>query len=232
MIEALTIIGHRGAAGLEPENTIPSFRRALELGCRALELDVHRLPRDGDALAVVHDQKLDRTTNLKGDVAQFTRQQLQQAVPPVPTLEEVIESILRWCNDNQTDPKGITLNIELKGKNTAPASVRTMQRFPDLGYLASSFDHAELKLFRELDQATMVAPLFHRWQPDCTKIAYALSASHINLSKRIVTEKRIRSIRQKGYKVWVYTVNTKRSARRLARLGVDGIFTDRPDRML
>ena len=232
MFENLTIIGHRGAAGLKPENTVSSFLLALDLGCRALELDVHTLPRERGALAVVHDAKLDRTTNLRGRVSEFTRKELQNAQPPVPTLTDVIEAILAWCSKHALPPGEIALNIELKGMNTARLALNTMREYPNLTYLVSSFNHKELGDFRDLNQTIPVAPLFDKWQSNCVASAIKLNASGINLNKRIVTKKRVEDIHAANFKVWVYTVNTKRSAVRLAKLGVDGIFTDRPDRML
>ena len=232
MFEQLTIIGHRGAAGLKPENTLPSFLLALDLGCRALELDVHRLIPEADALAVIHDAKLDRTTNLRGEVAKFTRQELRSAQPSVPMLIDVIEAIFDWCDKNAVRSRDILLNIELKGPGTASLAHRIMSKNPDLSYVVSSFNHDELRDFRALDQSTAVAPLFDRWRNDCVEIANSLSASGINLSKRIVTKARVTQIHAAGYQVWAYTVNTKRSALRMESLGVDGIFTDRPDRML
>ena len=232
MFKKLTIIGHRGAAGLKPENTLPSFILALDLGCRVLELDVHRLVNEQDSLAVVHDSKLDRTTNLRGQVANFTHHELRNAKPPVPMLVDVIEAILEWCTKNTVNPEEILLNIELKGLGTAKATQQIISEHPALTYIVSSFNHDELKDFRQLDELTAVAPLFDRWQTNCVEIANNLNATGINLSKRIVTKARVEEIHAAGYQIWVYTVNTKRSALRMERLGVDGIFTDRPDRML
>ena len=232
----MTVVGHRGAAGLEAENTVPSFLAALNLGCRALELDVHCLPREVNAstpaLAVIHDASVDRTTNLSGPVSDYTREELAQAIPPVPTLDQVIEAILAWCNHTDIPARNITLNIELKGAGTAAPVKATITRHSALTYLVSSFDHAELDDFRRLDSDTAVAPLFDRWRKDCVDVAISLDATGINLSKRIVTQKRLQMISAAGFDVWVYTVNSRRSAERLERLGVAGIFTDRPDRML
>ena len=89
----VNIVGHRGAPMEEPENTLRSFRRALELGVAAVELDV-QLTRDG-RLAVIHDETLDRTTNGHGPVQDFTLAELQKLDAgqgePIPALEEVLE---------------------------------------------------------------------------------------------------------------------------------------------
>ena len=89
------IMGHRGAPADEPENTLRSFRRALEMGVAAVELDV-QLTKDG-RLAVIHDETLDRTTNGHGAVKDFTLAELKQLDAgqgePVPSLEEVFDLV-------------------------------------------------------------------------------------------------------------------------------------------
>src|SRR4051794_4541329 len=101
------IVGHRGAAGLAPENTLPSFRRAVELGVRLLELDV-RLTRDGVPVCM-HDDRLDRTTAATGRVTDWDSDRLSQvpAMPGafggafpdarVPTLEAVLAGLPAGC---------------------------------------------------------------------------------------------------------------------------------------
>ena len=96
----------------------------------------------------------------------------------------------------------------------------------------SSFDHSELRRFREIDPHTDVAPLFHAWQDGINDIATDLSACCINLSSRIITRTRCQHIRQSGLPILAYTVNSKRAATRLQRMGVAGVFTDRPDRFV
>ena len=89
------IMGHRGAPADEPENTLRSFDRALAVGVAAVELDV-QLTKDG-RLAVIHDETLDRTTNGKGRVKDFTLAELQRLDAgrgePVPSLEEVFDLV-------------------------------------------------------------------------------------------------------------------------------------------
>src|SRR6188508_2922898 len=88
-------VGHRGAAALEPENTLRSFRCAIDLGCDMAECDVH-LTRDNQ-LAVIHDETVDRTTNGTGPVSSFTMADLQQLDAGkgerIPTLDEVLETV-------------------------------------------------------------------------------------------------------------------------------------------
>ena len=89
-----TVIGHRGAAGLVPENTLPSFQRALDLGCPMLELDVHRVidAHQQTQLLVLHDEDLERTTSGTGELAAHTLAQLRRLDAgngaPIPLLDE------------------------------------------------------------------------------------------------------------------------------------------------
>lgn len=236
----MKIIGHRGAAGLVPENTIPSFIRALEIGCRHLELDVHRA-RDNDLerLVVIHDPTLDRTTDLSGPVSDRTVDELAQADAgggaPIPTLQEVVDVVHRWQSERPDAPR-IMINIELKGAATArPTALfiaKNQQTRPGLDFVVSAFVHQALIDFRSYDETTPTAPLFDRWSSRWPEIAAQLGASSVNLSHRIATEKRVTAIHEAGYEVWCYTVNSRRGALRLKKMGVDGLFTDRPDRLI
>ena len=104
-------IGHRGAAGRAPENTLFSFEKAVLLGCDMTELDVH-LCRSGE-IVVIHDETVDRTTDGSGRVSDLTLNELKLLNAgqgeAIPTLYEVL-SLLRDM---------ISLNIELKGLGTA-----------------------------------------------------------------------------------------------------------------
>lgn len=224
------IIGHRGAAGLVPENTLPSFKLALELGCRAIELDVHHA---ADALLVIHDHELRRTTNRSGKVAALTEDALRTidagGGAAIPRLEEVFSLVQQFASAAQP----IMVNVELKGAATAAPVAEFLQRaWPGITPLVSSFDHEELAVFRRLDQQTAVATLFDRWQSDWQTVASRLEAQAVNLNSRICNAQRLETIRQAGFLVYVYTVNELQRARRLAAWGANGIFTDRPDRML
>lgn len=84
-------IGHRGAAGHAPENTLCSVEKALALGVDVIEIDVHR-SRDGHIM-VMHDDRVDRTTNGNGYIRDLTLEQLRTLEPRVPTLGEVLNTV-------------------------------------------------------------------------------------------------------------------------------------------
>ena len=222
-IHPFSVIGHRGAAKLAPENTLSSFRRAVELGVSGVEFDLYA---HGGELIVIHDDRLERTTNGHGPVADLPLSELRKLDAgdgqQIPLLQEVVEQL----------PARIALNLELKGPGTAaPVAAWLAENKPGSDILVSSFDHAELRQFRQLDSQTAVAPLFHKPHADMLTIGRELAASAINLSTRLASARRLGQIRDAGFGALVYTVNGLSSARRLLRDGATGIFTDRPDRI-
>jgi glycerophosphoryl diester phosphodiesterase len=214
------VIGHRGAAGLVPENTLPSFARAVELDVAAVELDVYALE---GTLVVIHDATLERTTNGTGPVAACSLADLRRLDAGrgarVPLLEEVFELV----------PAEVGINVELKGKGTAELLAGFLRGYSERDVLVSSFDHAALEKFHRSSPQVPVAPLFSRWQRNVWRIADELNAWSVNLSLRIATRQRALEAREKGYRVLVYTVNDLSIAQQLAADGIDGIFTDYPD---
>ena len=218
------IVGHRGAAGLAPENTLPGFELAVGLGVDAIELDVHWAH---DELWVIHDASLDRTTNAKGRLCdqppEFLRQVDAGGGAGIPTLAEVMAAI----------PPHVGINIELKGPGCAAPLADYLRRerggqgSRDL--LVSAFAHADLARLHQLCPEIPVAPLFSRWRADAWVVAAQLQAWSVNLAARLVTRKRTAAAHARGLRVLAYTVNDRAVAERLAGYEVDGIFTDYPD---
>lgn len=216
------IIGHRGAAGLEPENTLPSFRTAVALGVQAVELDVHLCE---DELVVIHDPTLERTTNGTGEVSRTSFAALRALDAgdgaQVPTLAEVIEVL----------PEQVGLNIELKGAGTGPVLAGWLPAPGERQILISSFTHDALAAFRSLRSDYPVAPLYSRWKADAVATAHAFGGGFINLGRKLATTSRLEEIRAAGLKALVYTVNDLNEAKRLVAAGAWGLFTDFPDRI-
>jgi glycerophosphoryl diester phosphodiesterase len=222
LADPFLIIGHRGAAGLVAENTLPSFQRAIDCGVGAVELDVYAV--EGELL-VIHDDTLERTTDGSGNVIDQPLATLRRLDAgggwPIPLLAEVVAIL----------PHAIGINIELKGPDTAAPVAEFLSRQPLAEVLVSSFDHAELGRFRDLAPTVPVAPLFSRWNDDAWQIAASMHAWSINLSRRIATPERLARARAAGLRALVYTVNNLAEARKLIGLGATGIFTDYPDRI-
>ncbi len=214
------IVGHRGAAGLEPENTLAGFARAVALAVDAVELDVH--VADGE-LVVIHDDAVDRTTDGSGEVAELGLAKLRKLDAgkgqAIPLLDEVLAAV----------PADVGINVELKGADTALPTARRL-RDQDRPLLVSSFDHTELKRLRTACPDIPCAPLFGRWRR-VLAIAEELRATCINIADRIATADRIAAIREQGLGCLVYTVNDPERARTLRGFGASGVFTDFPDRV-
>jgi len=228
------IVGHRGASGLAPENTLQSFQTALDLQCPMIELDVYAVDAGNNQreLVVIHDDKVDRTTNGRGRVMHHNLQQLRSldagANQKIPLLEEVIE-LLRA--HNRTKGALAALNVELKGPDTAAPMAAALAQWSDVPVLVSSFNPESLTYFRSLAPCSPVAPLYERRRKHWHTAAKDIDATAVNLGLKAATSKHIREIRTAGYPVLVYTVNSLAQARRLKLAGATGIFTDRPDLM-
>jgi len=225
-------IGHRGAAGYEPENTLRSFKRALELGVDMIELDVH-LCKSGEVV-VVHDDTVGRTTNGSGYVGQKTLTELRELDAGrgerIPTLPEVLDLI----------DKRARINIELKGPYTALAvSELIEQRVRDMrwGYedfLISSFSKSELSTFRNRSPNTPIGLLLH--ETDILNLRYRkyamlIGASSIHMPLNLASQRSVNFTKDSGKKVLVWVVNDPADIEFVKRLGVDGIFSDYPDRL-
>lgn len=222
-------IGHRGAAGHEPENTTRSFLKAIELGADMVEFDVHVI-KDGN-IAIIHDKTLFRTTNGKGRVSRLTVQKLKtlktRKNETVPLLEEALDAI----------SGKIKVNIELKGRNTAiPVSSTIKEYIQKWGwrendFLISSFNITELTKFKKALPEINTGIIFKKPPRKWEKTAEKIGAYSINVSKKYTTEKLIIRAHELGLKIFVWTVNSKKDAERFILMGADGAFSDYPDRL-
>ncbi len=222
-------IAHRGASGYKPENTLASFRHALTFNPDMVELDVY-VCRSGE-LVVIHDDKVDRTTNGHGYVIQKNLAELKSLDAgqgeKIPTLIEVLDVI-----------RGkIAVNIELKGPGTALPVAKLIQHCLDSHdwqseqFLVSSFNHPELSTFKKLMPKINIGALFVGIPVDLAKPAAELSAYSINLSQEFITQELVDDAHQRGLKVFVFTVNDPDDIGRMTKLGVDGLFCNYPDRL-
>ena len=226
-MEMFLAIAHRGASGREPENTLRAIRRGLELGANGVEIDV-RLSADGE-LVVIHDAQLRRTTGSPGLVSRRTLAQLQALDAgegePIPTLRQVLDLIAgrAW------------LNVELKARGTGRAVSAEITRAIESGggwsfdrLVVSSFDQRELATVT--DPRIRVGVLLARRPLSIRKLTARLRASSVHLPARLATGRMVERIHNAGALALVYTVNDPKEMERLRALGVDGVFTDFPER--
>ena len=220
-------IGHRGAAGHCPENTLASIQKAVDLNVDMIEIDVYYI--DGE-LVIIHDDRLDRTTNSEGYVWDFSFAELRKLDAGngerIPTLQEVVEII----------PQHIQINVEIKGRTaTRPIIefIRQNTKTPKEKnrFLVSSFIHHELKLAKKLDKDIRIGALCCAEPLKLAKFAEKLKAYSVNPSIEFVTKEFVQDAHKRDLKVYVYTVNHPEDITRIHEMGVDGVFSNYPDRV-
>ncbi len=237
--EAPPVIGHRGAAGHAPENTLASVRRARALGATWVEVDV-KLTRDGVPV-LFHDDDLKRTTDGQGPVAAHTLAELaerdagswygaQFAGEPIPTLEGLVAVL---------DELGMGLNLELKpcpgrARETGHLVGRAFARMWPTRLPAaviSSFQADALAACAEAAPELARAFLVHRLPADWAAVAAGLGAAAIHCDVKYLKHHEVAEILAAGLAVRCYTVNDGTMATRLFGWGVQSVITDFPDRM-
>ena len=222
-------IGHRGACGYEPENTLSSFQKALELKVAMIELDV-QLCKTGEAV-VFHDSTVDRTTNGKGYLAGKTFHELRKLDAGegerIPLLQEALDLV-----NNR-----VIVNIELKGKGTAIPVSRMVGEYIDMkgwrreNLLISSFNRHELMEVRKWCPNLNIGINITSFKSGLIDLAKELAACSIHPSLKSTKEELVDEIHRQGMKVFVWTVNEGKDIERMKEMGVDGLFSDFPDRI-
>jgi glycerophosphoryl diester phosphodiesterase len=230
------IIGHRGAMGYAPENTIASYELAIRQGVEMVECDVH-LSKDGVPV-VLHDHSLERTTNGTGLVREHTIDELKRldagswkgaefTGERLPTLDE----LLAWCSSR------VALSIEVKNGPAFYEGIeeRVVELVRKHGMLdranVISFDHLAIKRIRELEPRLSAGVLFAARFVDAPAVARAADADVILPAYYFATRDVIEQAHAGGLAVSVWTVNDPDLARHLAEIGVDAIATNYPDRI-
>ncbi|MBU6411531.1 MAG: glycerophosphodiester phosphodiesterase [Verrucomicrobia bacterium] len=220
--------GHRGARGHEPENTLRAVRKALALGANGIEVDVHLA--DGH-LMVIHDDTLERTTNGKGAVAEKSFSCLRSLDAglgePIPTLAEIFDAVNRRA----------LINVELKGPATAEPVTLLIEEYVRCGwryedFLVSSFDFAQIRAAATLQPALRTGALIEEVPRGLAAPAERLGAWSLHCSKKCVTDELVADAHRRGLKLFAYTINAPDDIAAMVALGVDGVFTDYPDRVL
>ena len=230
------IIGHRGAMGYAPENTIESVQTAAEMGVQWVELDV-KLTKD-DIPIIFHDETLERTTNGSGLVAQTLYEDIANleagswfgdsfAGIKIPTLEEMCEALIHL---------DLGLNLEIKPcpgreKETAEVALDHLSRIWDNhdNLLISSFSHVSLETAMEIAADWRRGLLIDEWPENWKDLADYLQVSVLNINGNECTREQVEAIIDMDYPILAYTINDPQRARILQSWGVDGVFTDVPD---
>ena len=222
-------VGHRGTMGYCPENTLMSFQKALDLKMDMTELDVY-ICKSGE-LVVIHDDKVDRTTDGHGYIWNKTFTELRKLDAgqgeKIPLLSEVLDLV----------EHRVKVNIELKGFGTALAVSKLIEdyvqnkgwKYDD--FLVSSFIHHELQHFHSLIPQIWIGALIGSIPIGYAKFAEELGAQSIHMFLEFINQKFIDDAHQRGLKVFVWTVNDLDDIERMKNMGVDGFFSNFPDRL-
>ena len=224
-------IGHRGAKGYAPENTLMAFQKAVDMAVDGIELDVH-LSLDG-AIMVIHDPTIDSTTNGKGAVNKLSLQELKSFVikethdERIPTLEEVFDLVNQQC----------FINIELKNYETADVVVALIEKYVSeknwnyIDFIVSSFDWNALQQVFFLNDKIPIGVLTATDLELAIAFAKFIKAKSIHPYFHLLTEENTALMQEKGFEVFTWTVNEIEDIYTIKLLNINGIITDFPDRI-
>lgn len=232
------IYAHRGASYKAPENTMAAFQLALEEGADGIELDVH-VSADGVPV-VIHDARLERTTNGRGWITEWTAKELKTLdagswFDPMYKKERIplLEDVLAWIKQTS-----LRLNIELKDAPMMAPDIQErvveLVRAYDLSerVVISSFHHARLVYLQaiapEIERAVLyVARLYEPWIYAAHVGVHGLHPFHEAVDARCVRE-----VRERGLAIRPYTVDDPERIRELASFGVTAVITNRPEQAI
>jgi len=236
----MKIIGHRGAKGLAPENTLRAFEKALEHGVDEIELDV-RVTKDGQTV-LIHDPYVTDPAGSRVNIASHTLAELQKHKPDLATLEAAITTIDRR----------VPTYIEVKPGVPTSHTITTVRSFMNKGWLATDFRLGSYsqQTLRELHAALpdIEKIVIENWSGiRATRRARELGTKRISMLEYWLWPGFIRAVRRTGYQLYSFpgrrcfkqriftlfglvgTSNNPRRARKWAKAGLTGVITDRPD---
>lgn len=222
-------IAHRGASGHDPGNTVPAIRKALELGARAIELDIHYIH---NKLLVTHDTLIHDPVKGTFDITQCSFETIRTLDAgkghTIPTLEEVLNVV----------NASAYVNLELKGRGTARPVCDLISRFinekhwPEDYFILSSFDIQELETARSINPDISLGLLIDRRDIDFVRLAARVRARFIGAALSITDPELIQTAHDNDLRVLVFTVNGRANIGRIKSMGADGVFTDFPEQCI
>jgi glycerophosphoryl diester phosphodiesterase len=217
-------IGHRGAAGHAPENTLAAIQKGIVLGADFLEIDLRRTA-DG-VLVALHDRTVNRTTNGRGQIDRLSLQDVKKFKAEngehIPTLEEVLTVAGGRAG----------LVLELKANGLAQQTVESVRAagFKD-PVIYASFLHDELIHVRMADPKASLMVLFSSLPRASVARARQYVPSHVGLRHGTATRRLVEAFHLAHLLVFVYTANTPGDIQRAVSVGVDGVISNFPERI-
>jgi len=222
-------IAHRGASGHEPGNTIAAIQKALELGAKAIEIDIHYIQ---NKLLVTHDTVINDPVKGTIDITQCSFKTIRTIDAGkgqmIPTLEEVFNVV----------KAGAYLNLELKGRGTAIPVCDLISRYTkrkhwrEDHFILSSFDIRELETARSVYPDICLGLLIDQRDIDFIRLAAGLKARFIGTAFTITDPDLIKTAHDNDLKVLVFTVNGRTNIQHIKSMGADGVFTDFPEQCI
>ena len=214
-------IGHRGARAYAPENTLMSFKKALEIGVDAIELDV-RKTKDNQ-LVVIHDADVKRTTDGEGLVSELTLKEIKGFDAgngeKIPTLEETLNFL----------DKKVKVFVELKEVGIEKQVLLIAhEKGLEKNVVIVSFIEDALRKVRELDKDIGTGLIYARHK-NPLKAALELKAGYLLALYSFTHTANVEKAHECGLKVIVWTINSPQEVEKYAKKGVDGIASDKPD---
>lgn len=221
----MVVVGHRGCALLEPENTLRGFRRAFELGCDYVETDV-RFTRDG-ALILMHDERVDRTTSGTGRVCDLTLREIQALDAgkgeQAPTFLELLHIL----------PDPVQLLCELKGEGVESAAVAAVREAGVQERVVFTCFHLDrIRAVKAIDASLRTGAIFSEPSPGWATIAASAGAEGVGIHFRHHTRELIEEAHRHGLIIRAWNPDTVADIQRTIDLGPDGISSNRPDLVL
>jgi glycerophosphoryl diester phosphodiesterase len=214
-------VGHRGARAYEPENTLRSFQKALELGVDAVELDVRRT-KDGQ-IVVMHDADVKRTTNGEGLVSDLTLAEIQKLNMDKNEHAPSLKEALQFLNGKAK------VFIELKEENVEQQVLDVIDQVgTEKSVVLVSFLENTLKTVKELNPKVETGLIYAKHK-NPLKAALDVNAQWLLALYRFMHTANVEKAHANGLKVLVWTINTAEEAAEMAKKGVDAIASDKPD---
>ena len=219
-----SLIGHRGAPVYAPENTLKSFQKAYECGAKAIEFDV-RLTKDGVPI-ISHDKNLSRVAGVDYYVAKVDFDELRKISingEKIPTPEEVLEFA-----------KGrMAVDIEIKVVDAEKKVVDLLRKYDFIeNSIVTSFIPSVLAAVKKLEPKLKVGVLLSEWDDEYLDIANEVKAYAIVPYYKIISKELYEKIKGSGFKLIVWTVNDADDVLKMLSIGVDGIITDDPCKVI
>ncbi len=223
----MLIFAHRGASGVEPENTLRAIKAALDANVDGIEIDLHEVD---NKLLVIHDRWLHRTTSGSGQVSQHNYAHLRSLDAgqgeTIPTLDEVLALVAGKCTIN-LELKDVS-NISLLYSYIDEAIGTTNLIIDDI--LISSFNHRLLHKIHQQRPELAIGALTACYPLEYALFAEKLNAYSVHLDVNFISKHFVHDAHQRGLKVFVYTVDELADINTMKALGVDGIFSNFPTR--